>query len=84
MEFSLACDIYLTDNAPRVRDTTPEQKRYHIERILKPYFKDMLIGEIDAKVIIDRENHLLESRTRRDTPTPLSISTPFVVSSQQS
>lgn len=35
MEFSLACDIYLKDNAPRVRETTLEQKRYYIEQILK-------------------------------------------------
>lgn len=47
MEFSLARDVYLTDNAPRVRDTTLEQKRCYIKHILKPYFKDMLIGEID-------------------------------------
>lgn len=32
---------------------------------LKPYFKDILIGEIDAKAIIDRKSHILESRTRR-------------------
>lgn len=63
MEFSLACDIYLTDNAPRIRDRTLEQKHYCIDRVLKPYFKGMIIGEIDAKAIIDWENHLLESRT---------------------
>lgn len=68
MEFSLACDVYPADNAPRVRDTTLEQKRYYIKHILKPYFKDRLIGEIDAKAIIDWENHLLESRTRQGTP----------------
>lgn len=68
MEFSLACDVYLVDNAPRLRDTTLEQKRYYIEHVLKPYFKDMLIDEIDAKAVIDWENHLLESRTKRGTP----------------
>lgn len=60
MEFSLACDIYLKDNAPRVRETTLEQKRYYIEQILKPYFEGMLVGDIDAKAVIDWENHLLE------------------------
>lgn len=68
MEFSLACDIYLKDNAPRVRETTLEQKRYYIEQILKPYFEGMLVGDIDAKAVIDWENHLLESRTKRGTP----------------
>lgn len=68
MEFSLACDIYLKDNAPRVRETTLEQKRYYIEQILKPYFQGMLVGDIDAKTVIDWENHLLESRTKRGTP----------------
>lgn len=68
MEFSLACDIYLKDNAPRVRETTLEQKRYYIEQILKPYFEGMLVGDIDAKAVIVWENHLLESRTRRGTP----------------
>ena len=61
MEFSLACDLYLADNAPRVRKTT-------LEQILKPYFQDMLVGDIDAKAIIDWEKHLLESRTKRGTP----------------
>ncbi|WP_165253088.1 N-terminal phage integrase SAM-like domain-containing protein [Adlercreutzia sp. ZJ304] len=68
MEFSLACDVYLADNATRVRDTTLEQKRYYIDKILKPYFDGMLIGEIDAKTVIDWKNHLLESRTRHGKP----------------
>lgn len=68
MEFSLACDLYLADNVPRVRETTLEQKRYYIEQILKPYFEGVLVGDINAKAVIDWENHLLESRTKRGTP----------------
>lgn len=68
MEFSLACNIYLSDIAPRVRDTTLEQKRYYTERILKPYFNNMLIGEADAKAVINWKNHLLESHTKRGMP----------------
>jgi len=68
MEFSLACDLYLADNAPRVRETTLEQKHYYIDQILKPYFEGMLAGDIDAKTVINWENHLLGSRTKRVTP----------------
>lgn len=39
MEFSLACDLYLADNAPRVRETTLEQKCYYIDQILNPVSK---------------------------------------------
>lgn len=59
MEFPLACDVYLTVNASRVRDTTLEQKRYYTERVLKPCFKHK---------IMDWKNHLLGSHTRRGTP----------------
>ena len=69
VEFSLACDIYLKDNATRVRETTLEQKRYYIEQLLKPCFEGVLIGDIDAKTVIDWENHLLESRMKRGAPT---------------
>lgn len=68
MEFSFACDFYLADKAPRVRETTLEQKRYYIDQILNPYFQSMLVDDIDAKAVIDWENHLLESRTRRGAP----------------
>ncbi len=84
MEFSLACDVYLTDNAPRVRDTTLEQKRYYIERVLKPYFNDMLIGEIDAKAIIDWETTCWRAEPDAARPTPPPISTPSAASSLQS
>ena len=63
MEFGFACDLYLQDTEPRVRETTLEQKRYYIESTLKPYFQGMLVGDIDAKTVIDWENHLLECRT---------------------
>lgn len=53
MEPSLACDVYLADNAPRVRNTTLEQKHYYIDQMLKPYFKDMLIGEMDERATVD-------------------------------
>ena len=65
MEFGFACDLYLQDTEPRVRETTLEQKRYYIESTLKPYFQGMLVGDIDAKTVIDWENHLLECRTSK-------------------
>lgn len=52
-EFGFACDLYLQDTEPRGRETTLEQKRYYIESTLKPYFQGLLIGDIDAKAIID-------------------------------
>lgn len=53
MEFEFACDIYLYDIEPRVRETTLEQKRYCIESTLKPYFQSAPAGDIDAKAVID-------------------------------
>ena len=53
MEFEFACDIYLYDIEPRVRETTLEQKRYCTESTLKPYFQSAPAGDIDAKAVID-------------------------------
>lgn len=49
MEFFLAYDLCLVDNALRVRETTLEQKRYYIEQILKPYLEGMLVGVIASR-----------------------------------
>lgn len=64
MEFEFACDIYLYDIEPRVRETTLEQKRYCIESTLKPYFQSAPAGDIDAKAVIDwGGDYLLDCRT---------------------
>ena len=50
------------------RDTTLAQKRYCIEGILKPYFGDTIVGDIDARAVIAWENQLLEYRTTKGKP----------------
>ena len=68
MTFDAACDVYMADNAPRLRETTLAQKRYCIEGMLKPYFGGMLVGDIDARSVIAWENELLECRTSKGKP----------------
>ena len=68
MTFDTACDVYMADNAPRLRETTLAQKRYCIEGMLKPYFGGMLVGDIDARSVIAWENELLECRTSKGKP----------------
>lgn len=68
MSFDAACEAYMADNAPRLRETTLAQKRYCIEGMLKPYFGGMLVGDIDARAVIAWENELLECRTPKGKP----------------
>lgn len=76
MEFGLACDLYLADVRPRIRESTYFQKKACFENILNPYFGRMVIGDIDAKAVIDWENHLLEQRTSKGAPyTPTYLNT---------
>nr|WP_281508478.1 hypothetical protein [Parvibacter caecicola] len=54
--------LYGRQRAP-ASETTLAQKRYCIEGMLKPYFGDLLVGDIDARAVIAWENELLECRT---------------------
>lgn len=68
MTFASLVDIYLEDCTHRLRKTTIAGKKHVIDTKIMPFFGHLPILDIDAKIIRQWQNEMLQTTTKRGTP----------------
>lgn len=66
--FSAFVDVYLADVKPRIRWTTYDTKRLSIEKWIKPYFGEKLLGDIEPINILHWQGWLDDQRLKNGNP----------------
>lgn len=67
MSFNEFIDIYYEDIKDRIKLNTFLTKQEIIEHLIRPYFKDMKVDEIDTTTILKWQNELLKRKTYKGT-----------------
>lgn len=68
MPFEDACELYLKEITPRLRQETAQGKRCMFDQRIIPFFKGVAIGDVSALAVMEWGTWLMSLRTRDGKP----------------